>query len=196
MTPYLTFPNGNFRGEILFMIMYRMHTGLGIPGRGNHIWKPVYKSEVKPNIGGRNGPTKFEFNQFSLLVSDLCAGDKDKEIKIEFFKSQKSGKHINIGQSLYTVQELEENQAIELAVTKQEGATLKFSKLSFKQRNSFLNYIFGGCELNLAVAIDFTLSNGNPKKRDSLHNLNLNNNEYYKALKSVGDILQFYDTDK
>jgi hypothetical protein len=103
MSPYLTFPNGNFRGEIIFMIMYRMHSGLNMPGRGNHIWKPVYKSEVKPNSAGRNGPTKFEFNQFSMLVSDLCAGDKEKEIKIEFFKSQKSGKHENVGQCLYTV---------------------------------------------------------------------------------------------
>jgi len=59
-----------------------------------------------------------------------------------------------------------------------------------------LNYIFGGCELNLAVAIDFTMSNGDPKDQDSLHNYNLSNNEYYQALKSVGDILQFYDTDK
>ena len=103
-----------------------MHSGLNMPGRGNHIWKPVYKSEVKLTTGGRSGPTKFEFNQFSALISDLCAGDKEKEIKIEFFKSQKSGKHQNIGQVLFTIQELQENQDIELAVTKQNGATLRF----------------------------------------------------------------------
>lgn len=97
MEPILTFPNGNFRGEVLFLIVYRMHSGLNMPGRGNHIWKPVYKSEIKANTGGRSGPTVFEFNQFSALVSDLCAGDKDKEVKVEFFKSQKSGKHQNIG---------------------------------------------------------------------------------------------------
>jgi len=56
--------------------------------------------------------------------------------------------------------------------------------------------VFGGCELNLAVAVDFTLSNGKPTDRDSLHNLNMNRNEYYKALASVGGILEFYDTDK
>ena len=59
-----------------------------------------------------------------------------------------------------------------------------------------MEYIFGGCELNLAIAIDFTLSNGDPADRDSLHTKNLNNNQYYQALKSVGDILQYYDTDK
>ena len=97
MEPVLNFTDGNFRGDLLFMIMYRMHSGLNMPGRGNHIWKPVYKSEVKTNCGGRSGPTKFEFNQFSTLISDLCNGDKEKEVKIEFFKSQKSGKHQNIG---------------------------------------------------------------------------------------------------
>ena len=73
---------------------------------------------------------------------------------------------------------------------------MSFKKLQFQQRNSFLNYIFGGCELNLAVAVDFTLSNGDPRENDSLHCSHLARNEYYKALKSVGDILQFYDTDK
>ena len=59
-----------------------------------------------------------------------------------------------------------------------------------------MEYIFGGCELNLAIAVDFTLSNGDPKSSDSLHTSNLRKNEYYQALKSVGDILQYYDTDK
>jgi len=40
------------------------------------------------------------------------------------------------------------------------------------------------------------LSNGDPKSSDSLHTSNLRKNEYYQALKSVGDILQYYDTDK
>lgn len=48
----------------------------------------------------------------------------------------------------------------------------------------------------MAIAIDFTLSNGKPTDRDSLHNLNINRNEYYKALSEVGKILEFYDTDK
>lgn len=31
-----------------------------------------------------------------------------------------------------------------------------------EDRVTFLDYIFGGCEINVHVAIDFTLSNGNP----------------------------------
>lgn len=57
------------------------------------------------------------------------------------------------------------------------------------KRHSFLDFIFGGCEIGLSVAIDFTLSNGAPIEPTSLHNLNLNRNEYLKVIKSVGEIL-------
>jgi hypothetical protein len=39
------------------------------------------------------------------------------------------------------------------------------------------------------MAIDFTLSNGKINEIDSLHHHNLKENQYYQALKSVGDIL-------
>ncbi len=54
---------------------------------------------------------------------------------------------------------------------------------------SFLEYVFGGCEINLSVAIDFTASNGKPTDIDSLHNLDQNKNEYLQALRSIGSIL-------
>jgi hypothetical protein len=39
------------------------------------------------------------------------------------------------------------------------------------------------------------LSNGDPRNRDSLHYMNANN-EYLHAIKSVGNILKYYDHDK
>lgn len=155
----------------------------------------MYKSELKSSNNNRN-QAQFEFNQFSLLVQDLCGGDRDKEVKVEFFQSSKNGRHKNLGSVLFTVNEVKGDPNVELSIVKQKGAKLTFSKLVFQKRNSFLEYIFGGCELNLAIAIDFTLSNGKPTDRDSLHNLDINRNEYYKALHSVGKILEFYDTDK
>lgn len=129
------------------------------------------------------------------MVSDLCGDEKDRDCKIEFFRSQKNGRHVNLGQMLFNVVEMKENNQIEYTLTK-TAAKVNFQRLDFQKRNSFLDYIFGGCEINLAIAIDFTLSNGDPNSADSLHNKNLRNNQYYQALKSVGDILQFYDSDK
>ena len=55
---------------------------------------------------------------------------------------------------------------------------MKFKSLNIMWRHTFLEYVFGGCEINLGLAIDFTLSNGDPKDRDSLHYFDLNKNEY------------------
>jgi hypothetical protein len=74
---------------------------------------------------------------------------------------------------------------------------MKFAQLEIKPRNTFLEYIFGGCEIGLTIAIDFTLSNGHPSKPNSLHYMHdLQRNEYLNAVKAVGSILQYYDSDK
>jgi len=43
------------------------------------------------------------------MKQDLCGGDESKDIKIEFFISQKSGRHKNIGSVNFNVQDLREN---------------------------------------------------------------------------------------
>jgi hypothetical protein len=63
---------------------------------------------------------------------------------------------------------------------------------------SFAEYISGGCEINLCVAIDFTGSNGDPRKPGTLHYIHRDGqrNDYQKAIGSIGSILQHYDSDK
>ena len=55
---------------------------------------------------------------------------------------------------------------------------MKFKSLNISTRHTFLEYVFGGCEISLVLAIDFTLSNGDPKDKDSLHYFDPNKNEY------------------
>lgn len=50
---------------------------------------------------------------------------------------------------------------------------LVMTGFDIKKRHSFLEYIFGGCEIGLSIAIDFTLSNGAPNKPNSLHFLDM-----------------------
>lgn len=73
---------------------------------------------------------------------------------------------------------------------------IEVKECDIRRTVNFLEYVFGGCEINLNIAIDFTLSNGDPKSPDSLHNKNPNKNEYLQALRAVGNILQYYDSDK
>jgi hypothetical protein len=56
---------------------------------------------------------------------------------------------------------------------------------------SFVDYISGGCELNVTVAIDFTGSNGDPRKPGTLHYLHKDGqkNDYEKAISAIVKIL-------
>jgi len=65
-----------------------------------------------------------------------------------------------------------------------------------QQRPTFLEYIMGGCELNLCVAVDFSGSNGNPMEKGTLHYMRDGApNEYEQAITAVCSILAKYDYD-
>ncbi|XP_013398106.2 copine-4-like [Lingula anatina] len=62
---------------------------------------------------------------------------------------------------------------------------------------SFLDYVFGGIQINFTVGVDFTASNGDPKNASSLHYINpYQPNEYMQAISTVGAVVQDYDSDK
>lgn len=62
---------------------------------------------------------------------------------------------------------------------------------------TFLEYVQGGCSIQLAVAVDFTGSNGDPRLPSSLHYINpAAPNEYMSAMASCGSVLLEYDSDK
>lgn len=60
-----------------------------------------------------------------------------------------------------------------------------------------MDYLIGGCEINLILSVDFTASNGDPKYPTSKHFRSpYAMNEYQNAIKAVGEILLQYDHDK
>lgn len=100
----------------------------------------------------------------------MCSGDESKDVKFEFFISQKSGRHKNIGSVILNCQDLRENpQTYQSAIVKSNNGSFILENSKIQKRNTFLEYIFGGCEINLAIAIDFTLSNGKVDDPTSLH---------------------------
>lgn len=111
------------------------------------------------------------------MKQDMCSNDESKDIKFEFFISQKSGRHKNIGSTIFSLQDLRENMAkFETGIVKSQNGQFVLENSKIQKRNTFLEYIFGGCEINLAIAIDFTLSNGRIEDRNSLHSKDLNKN--------------------
>ncbi|XP_062232534.1 protein BONZAI 3-like [Phragmites australis] len=71
-------------------------------------------------------------------------------------------------------------------------------KFQEKVQHTFLDYISSGFELNFMVALDFTASNGDPRAPQSSHYIDSSGrlNSYQQEILGVGEVLQFYDTDR
>ncbi|XP_057995482.1 protein BONZAI 2 isoform X3 [Hevea brasiliensis] len=144
-----------------------------------------------------------------IFLNIQQVGSKDSPLVIECYNFNSSGKHDLIGEVRKSLADLEklrssgagENLFSPAAVGhdhKVLKSQLFVDKFSESVQYTFLDYLKGGCELNFMVAIDFTASNGNPRLPDSLHYLDPSGrlNAYQQAIVEVGEVLQFYDSDK
>ena len=137
---------------------------------------PIYKSEVKKP----NDRHHMFWNQVQIGTTDLCKDDPYKPIKFEFFRSSSDGKHKIMGHiDDITLGVLREG-TMDHKILK-EG-TLKLAGLKVEQRHSFLEYVFGGTHVDFSIAVDFTLSNGDPRKPNSLHYFDPQSNQYLKVI--------------
>jgi hypothetical protein len=75
--------------------------------------------------------------------------------------------------------------------------SLELTTFQVVKRPSFVDYLQGGLQLNMMVAIDFTGSNGHPSTPTSLHYMNPHApNQYQMAIHAIASILMNYDSDK
>ncbi|TMX02150.1 hypothetical protein EJD97_022553 [Solanum chilense] len=164
---------------------------------------PICKTEVMKND---HSPT---WKPVFLKIQQI--GSKENPLIIECYDFNSNGKHSLIGKIQKSLLDLEKlhsagtgaNLFISTAMgPKQENKVLKsqlfVESYSEKIQYTFLDYLAFGYELNFMVAIDFTASNGNPRLPDSLHYIDPSGrpNAYQRAILDVGEVLQFYDSDK
>lgn len=164
---------------------------------------PICKTEVVKN------DLKPKWKSVFLNIQQV--GSKDNPLTIECFNFNSNGKHDLIGKIQKSLADLEklhscgqgENFFLPTAVGNNHHNKVLKSQLfveyfSETVEHTFLDYLAGGCELNFMVAIDFTASNGNPRLPDSLHYIDPSGrpNAYQRAILEVGEVLQFYDSDK
>ena len=101
-----------------------------------------------------------------------------------------------LGQCTVTLRELLETETRCFQLKLPQGSkgkvhrksTITFTQVSSEAMPTFLDYIIGGTQINLVIAIDFTESNRDPKLQDSLHYIGDKNkeNDYQQAIRSVG----------
>lgn len=61
-----------------------------------------------------------------------------------------------------------------------KAGTLILDELRQVYKPTFLDFLKGGLQLNLSIAIDFTQSNKKPKDPQSLHYMDLNGRNQYQ----------------
>jgi len=144
-----------------------------------------------------------DFDPIEIKVRTLCNSDFDRTIKIEAMNFSATGDHQSIaGMTSSLNQFLDSNglKKYELkSKSKKVKGELELKDISLSDAYTFFDYLKGGLELNFAVAIDFTQSNGSVDSPQSLHYIDQINgrpNSYEIALKSIGDIIQYYNSTK
>ena len=163
----------------------------------------VYKSGV---IKNNLNPV---FDPFDIGFSALCSGDYNTPLQFDVFDWNISGKVDLIGSFRTSFAEISPehgninsfsliNQVIKRKKGKKynNSGTFTFSSIVTTPIHTFVEYLKGGLQIQLIVAIDFTGSNGNPADPRSLHHIGTKDNEYLEAIKSVGNILVPYDSDQ
>ena len=156
-------------------------------------WLQVHETEfIKDNLNPM-------WKMCSISDDKLCGGKYNQPIKVECWDNSNKGKHNFIGSFEVTLDEIrggKKDFSLSNPKSSKAGA-LNLLSFSIQERPTFIDYLRGGEQLNLVVAIDFTGSNGNPIDPSSLHAFKPGQlNEYQTALSGVGQIVLNYDFDQ
>ena len=165
----------------------------------NETWSTVHKSKV---IMNDLNPV-WQIDRVSL--AQLCNSDKRRRLQIQLLDWNRSGSHDDMGFIETSVEEMvkfpvswqvmKESKRKKGKVT--PCGTLTCTKAEVIKTATMLEYVTGGCEISLMMAIDFTASNGDPQNPKSLHyRAPGTQNAYQSAISKIGTILQEYDSDK
>jgi hypothetical protein len=134
-----------------------------------------------------------------------------KPLRLEVSDQDNDGSHDLIGYATITIDDLlSKRQSIPIVhpptkpkYTKAEykcSGYVDVVSAEVKRSFGFTDYIAGGCQIQLVLAVDFTGSNGDPNIPNTLHygggSSYAADNPYLKAIKGVASILIEYDYDK
>jgi hypothetical protein len=188
--------------------------GRGLPNMGCwykfHSFKPMFylsrawenKSNQRIYCSEASSGVNPTWLKVVKSMQELCNGDSDRPIIFELYDHHRSGKHTPVGKFEFSIRMIREEGKKSFELMDPQGkkknlGVIEIINIQHTPVYSFLDYIAGGCQINLLIAVDFTGSNGHPLAPTSLHFISPNGyNHYQSALHSVSDILLNYDSDK
>ena len=141
------------QGDIFFILWKFMSKGK---------WKPVFKSAASPKLNN-----KHTWKETVLNTNFICNGDNKQPFRVDFLLAKDDGNHKLLGSKEMTIDGIQGGNKT-LTMGSYKAQIVKFE---LKPVVNFLEYVFGGCKINLEVAIDFTASNGPQDDPNSLHSM-------------------------
>lgn len=149
---------------------------------------PIYKSECIR-------PVNRQVNFRDIILDSLNLSNINQPIMFVLFHNQQTGVHPRVGSAIVELYRFQSDQNFKVKMDR--NGKFRFSNCAIENRVTFLDYIVGGCEIGVHVAIDFTLSNRKPTDPKSLHYLPPDSmqNQYTDAIVTICNILQSYDSD-
>lgn len=171
----------------------------------NVTYHPVFRSEIVYKS------TNPRWRPFEITLKKLCNTDWDRNIEFSCWHFNGSDYHI-IGRKITSLRDINNQQMngsfkdVYLSSPKKEksgkkkptvSGMLRFFQFRVDLHYSLLDFIRGGLEFKLVIAIDFTASNGNIDEELSLHNIDdLRENQYLDAIDTLGTLITQYNNDK
>jgi copine 1/2/3 len=159
----------------------------------------IYMSESCPGVSP-------SWKTFEKSLHSLCSSDIDTKLILEVYHYKESGNHEYIAASEFTLNQII-NQGIKqfelvnpkkkLKSSYKNSGVIEIRNCNIVKVHTFVDYISGGCDIELEVAIDFTGSNKHPSSPNSLHYISRHSvNQYEQALTAMSEILLCYDSDQ
>lgn len=136
---------------------------------------------------------KYTFNLILTNTDSLANSDTNTDIVINIYNYRR-GAHKRITEQVVNYGILHNGNGSS-PVIKNKFGNIVFNNIEIKKKVSFLDYIFGGCDVSLHVNIDFTMSNKPPNNPTSLHFWGPQN-QYEQSIRAVCNILATYDSDQ
>jgi hypothetical protein len=164
---------------------------------------PVSGKLVTEVIKGTDNPT---FREIAIPMRNLNLGNPATELIVESWDWNSVSAHDFLGSATFTMQNVLANggrMTVPFKKNKKGAADTKdrgqliVSDFTLIHHPSMLDFIAGGTQIDVMVAIDFTASNKQPADPQSLHYMNpLGFNPYQNAIINVVEILEKYDHNK
>ena len=133
----------------------------------------------------------------TLYMTEFCNNNKQLPLRITVFNYKNHGEHSEYGHVETTTRGIEMQAGESFTLLNQKGqktGQLTFNQFEMDMRPSLLEYLKHGWQMDVSIAVDFTLSNLEIRDPRSLHRQNIDGqmNSYEKAIFEVCNVMSKY----